>query len=164
MKEKFQAVVNDQITIPLTSDQAIPRTHTDTTFRFTEKNRTVHADILQQQFSTKTYRIKIHGSIYDVRLMDDLDILIDEMGLTKKTDESQSDLIAPMPGLIHSVLAKEGQDVQAGEGLLILEAMKMENKLTAQRNGIIKKIHVQKGHTVEKGKLLIEFEKPEENE
>ena len=62
-----------------------------------------------------------------------------------------------MPGLILSVNVKEGQDVLEGETLLILEAMKMENAISAPKDGIIKAIAVKIGGTVEKGALMIEM-------
>ena len=69
-----------------------------------------------------------------------------------------------MPGLIVDILTKTGAQVSAGEGLIVLEAMKMENTLTASRDGIVKSINVKIKDTVDKGMLLIEFEKDEENQ
>ena len=62
-----------------------------------------------------------------------------------------------MPGLILSVNVEEGQNVLEGETLLILEAMKMENAISAPKDGIIKAIAVKSGGTVEKGALMIEM-------
>ena len=56
---------------------------------------------------------------------------------------------APMPGRVVKILVEEGQKVQHGDGLLVVEAMKMENELSAPRDGIIKTIHVGEGDTVE---------------
>jgi len=65
---------------------------------------------------------------------------------------------APMPGIILSILIKEGDTVSAGDALLVLEAMKMENEIHAPRSGTIKKIHVREGAEVRAGSELIEFE------
>ncbi len=62
-----------------------------------------------------------------------------------------------MPGLLLDIKVQEGQEVQKGEILLILEAMKMENVIKAPTDARIKHIKVQKGQTVEKNQLLIEF-------
>ncbi|MCL4125700.1 UNVERIFIED_CONTAM: hypothetical protein GTU68_028898 [Idotea baltica] len=63
-----------------------------------------------------------------------------------------------MPGLILDINVKVGQEVIEDDALLILEAMKMENVLTAPRDGMIKSITVSKGDAVDKNQLLITFE------
>ena len=62
-----------------------------------------------------------------------------------------------MPGLVVRVEVEEGDLVEAGAGLLVVEAMKMENSLTAPVGGRIGPIHVDVGQTVEKGKMLMEI-------
>ncbi len=64
---------------------------------------------------------------------------------------------APMPGKILRVLVKEGEQVKTGQGLLILEAMKMENEIPAPKDGVVKKILVKEGDTVNTGDPLIEM-------
>jgi pyruvate carboxylase subunit B len=54
------------------------------------------------------------------------------------------EIVSPMPGKVTQVLVKEGDKVAAGDGLLILEAMKMENRLTAEAPAIVRKVHVEK--------------------
>ena len=63
-----------------------------------------------------------------------------------------------MPGIILSVLVKEGDTVGAGDAILVLEAMKMENEIHAPRDGKVKKILVSEGAEVRAGSELIEFE------
>ncbi|WP_010480233.1 pyruvate/oxaloacetate carboxyltransferase [Thermococcus zilligii] len=65
---------------------------------------------------------------------------------------------APMPGRILRILVKEGERVKTGQGLLILEAMKMENEITAPKDGTVKKILVKEGTTVNTGNPLLEIE------
>ncbi len=62
---------------------------------------------------------------------------------------------APMPGMVLKVMVAEGDAVEKGTPLLILEAMKMENILKADADGVIEKVHVREGAAVEKGQLLI---------
>ena len=69
-----------------------------------------------------------------------------------------TDVKAPMPGLVLGVSVEIGQEVQKGDGLLILEAMKMENVIKSVGEGIVKAIHIEQGKAVEKGQLLIEME------
>jgi biotin carboxyl carrier protein len=71
---------------------------------------------------------------------------------------SDSMVVAPMPGIILSILVQEGDEVAAGDAMLVLEAMKMENEIHASRAGKIKKIHVSEGAEVQSGSRLIELE------
>ena len=64
-------------------------------------------------------------------------------------------VIAPMPGQIKSIFVREGDKVTAGQKLLIMEAMKLENKLPATRDGVVKKILVRDGDIVSQGQELI---------
>ncbi|HNH66215.1 MAG TPA: biotin/lipoyl-binding protein, partial [Bacteroidia bacterium] len=68
-----------------------------------------------------------------------------------------NDLKAPMPGLVLDILVSEGQTIQKGDSLLVLEAMKMENNLKAINDAVVKKINVSKGDKVEKNTVLIEL-------
>ena len=63
-----------------------------------------------------------------------------------------------MPGLVLSVMVSEGQAVQEGDSLLVLEAMKMENELQAPAAGVIQAIHVAPDEAVDKDALLIEID------
>ena len=63
-----------------------------------------------------------------------------------------------MPGMVVRCEVKEGTTIAAGDGLLILEAMKMENEIRATRNGTVKRILVQDRQVVDKGDLLLTIE------
>ena len=63
----------------------------------------------------------------------------------------------PMPGLVVRVQAEAGQAVAAGAGVVVLEAMKMENELNAPSAGVVGAIRVGAGEAVEKGQVLVEF-------
>ena len=65
---------------------------------------------------------------------------------------------APMPGLVLRVDVEEGQRVAEGQGLLIVEAMKMENELHARAAGRVRRVHVAAGESVRRGDVLVEFE------
>ena len=67
-------------------------------------------------------------------------------------------LKAPMPGMVVRVQAKPGDKVLASAGLVVLEAMKMENELKAAAPGVVKAVRVTPGEAVEKGQVLVEFE------
>ena len=70
-------------------------------------------------------------------------------------DVGEEDVISPMPGVVVAVLVEEGQAVQTGEGLLILEAMKMENEIRAPRTGTIEVVHVMPGQRVAQDDVLV---------
>ena len=65
---------------------------------------------------------------------------------------------APLPGVIHKVMVKEGDAVKAGQTLLILEAMKMENNILAEKAGTIRNMKIKEGDSVMQGDLLLEVE------
>jgi pyruvate carboxylase subunit B len=67
-------------------------------------------------------------------------------------------LKAPMPGLVVRVDVVAGQSVAAGSGVVVLEAMKMQNELRAPADGKVAGVRVQPGQAVEKGQVLVEFE------
>ena len=75
----------------------------------------------------------------------------------KKAADTSKFLLCPMPGLVVSVNVKEGQDVKAGESLAVVEAMKMENVLTAERDSKVKKINAKKGDSLALDDVIIEF-------
>jgi len=66
-------------------------------------------------------------------------------------------LVAPMPGLVLRVDATEGSEVEQGQTLLVLEAMKMENNLKSPAAGQVAEVYVQAGQAVEKGAPLLRF-------
>ena len=66
-------------------------------------------------------------------------------------------VLSPMPGLLMSIDVEEGQEVTLGEPLATVEAMKMENKIVAERNGVITKIHLSAGDNLEVGQLIMEL-------
>jgi len=68
---------------------------------------------------------------------------------------TSSGVIAPMPGQIKAILVREGDRVIVGQKLLIMEAMKLENKIPADKNGIVQKILVRDGDVVSQGQQLV---------
>jgi acetyl/propionyl-CoA carboxylase alpha subunit len=74
-------------------------------------------------------------------------------------------VIAPMPGMIVRVEVVEGDVVAPGQGVVIVEAMKMENELAAEAAGVVRRVHVTAGQAVEKDQLLVDLAAlPEEGE
>ncbi|WP_431166606.1 biotin/lipoyl-containing protein [Tenacibaculum halocynthiae] len=123
-----------------------------------ENNQTFEATLLKSDFNKKKYSIQINGNVYEIKVSDELDILINELGMEASLEKKENDVKAPMPGLIVSIDVVVGQEVKENEGILVLEAMKMENTLLAPRDGIIKSIDIKVGDKVEKNTVLIEME------
>jgi biotin carboxyl carrier protein len=73
-------------------------------------------------------------------------------------EENSSTLLAPMHGLVVDITIHEGDQVEHGQTLVVLESMKMQMQLRAPRNGKVKKISAQPGQEVQKGALLVQFE------
>jgi biotin carboxyl carrier protein len=76
----------------------------------------------------------------------------------RKADTGPARVLAPMPGRLVRILVEEGQQVQAGDGLVVVEAMKMENELRAPRAGRIAQLPVREGQAVESAALLVVVE------
>lgn len=95
---------------------------------------------------------------HQTSVRDERDQLLAEWGFTGQNALEQRELTAPMPGLVLSVLVSEGDTVETGQPLLVLEAMKMENELRAEMSGTVRAVRVQPGDAVTKQHVLIEFE------
>lgn len=103
------------------------------------------------------WRIRVAGRDWLIDLETERARAIRE--LTGHDDIAETaDLRAPMPGLVVKVMAQVGQVVEAGDGLVVVEAMKMENELRAVGPGTIASIDVVTGSTVDRDEVLIRFE------
>ena len=127
-------------------------------FHVLHNNTSYHAEVVSTDFINKTYTVVVNNNEYVVSIANHLDQLIKEMGFEVGKAKVVNAIKAPMPGLILEINVAVGQEVQEGDNLLILEAMKMENSFDSPRAGVIKSIAVEKGQAVDKGQLLIEFE------
>ncbi len=102
--------------------------------------------------------VRVNGEAYDVRITDELDDLIERMGLSAKTTHAIADIKAPMPGLVVQVLVQPGEAVRKGQPLLILEAMKMENIIKAPGDATVEEVFAEAGQAVEKNQLLLRLD------
>ena len=107
---------------------------------------------------TKEVTMRINGQQYTTTIKEPIDQLLSNMGLDLKSMQKAEPVKAPMPGMILKILVAPGQQVNKGDGLIILEAMKMENLLKATATGTIKTIKAIERTAVEKGAVLIEME------
>lgn len=79
-------------------------------------------------------------------------------GRTKGKGRSESSVMAPMPATVVSINASAGQQVNEGDTVIVLEAMKMELPIKAPRSGVVKAVHCTKGELVQPGVNLLELE------
>lgn len=106
----------------------------------------------------KEITLRIDGQPYKLAIKEPIDQLLSSMGMDLKAMQKVEPIKAPMPGMILKVLVEPGQQINKGDGLLILEAMKMENVLKATGPATVKAIKVNERTAVEKGAVLIEME------
>lgn len=101
------------------------------TFHILWHNKGYRAEVMTIDHTEKMVTMKINNQQLEVKLSDRFDVLLHEMGLDKLVTKKYLDIKAPMPGLVVKVLVEKGMQVNEGDSLLILEAMKMENIIKA---------------------------------
>lgn len=161
MPNQLVAKVNNQFDFKFDQsevDQLDASKTKENTYHIIHESDAINAEIVHFDFLNKKYQVKINANIYDVKIDDDLDLLIKEMGLSLGSSQLQNTVKAPMPGLILDIKCKEGDSVKEGDYVMVLEAMKMENTLVAPKDGVVKSIKAKKGDGVSKNQLLIEFD------
>lgn len=109
--------------------------------------------------------VTVNGEAYDVALVPEpvvekKKVVVKAPAPVKQEghDDLQDALRSPLPGTIVDIVAKVGDEVKEGDSLIILEAMKMNNNLTAERDGKVKAILVEEGETVKENTPLVTFE------
>jgi len=100
------------------------------------------------------YRVLVDGRNYHIHLVDERRMLVGG-GQSGVQLQGRQKVSVPMPGKVIAVLVSEGDKVEAGQGLVIVEAMKMENEVHSPIAGEVKEIKVKPGDTVEGGAVLI---------
>ncbi len=123
-----------------------------------EGHRSMEAELLHMDPSAKEVCIRLQGKTYQVQIQDAMDLLLQSMGMDLNALTPTEPLRAPMPGKLLKIMVSPGQQIEKGQGLVVLEAMKMENVLKAPKAGQIKTIPVTENTAVEKGAVLVEFE------
>ena len=103
------------------------------------------------------WRLSIDGTSYLAEVVDERTRHIRSLTGDAGKAAGLAHLRAPMPGLVVRVFAREGDQVVTGQGLVVLEAMKMENELRAIAPGVVGVVRVAPGQAVEKGQILLDF-------
>jgi biotin carboxyl carrier protein len=102
--------------------------------------------------------IELEGRAFELRVEDERARHIRELAASTTPAHARLEVRAPMPGLIVKVGAEVGQEVEAGDSLVVIEAMKMENELRVEASGTVLEIHVDPGTTVDRNDLLVVIE------
>lgn len=161
MSNAYKLTVNGTTAFDVTTEQLSQLDAINTapdTYHILKDSKPFKAEITQANYLAKQYTVTVNNNTYTVNIANTLDRLIKEMGFEVGASKQVNEIKAPIPGLILEINVTAGQEVQEGDNLLILEAMKMENTFHSPRAGVIKSIAVSKGDAVDKGQLLIEFE------
>jgi len=118
----------------------------------------VHRVVVRLGERRGQFTLWVAGHRFDVEALDERTRAIRDLSAAASGPAGPAPLVAPMPGLIVRVSVDVGAQVHAGQGLVVMEAMKMENELRATSAGTVKRVLVATGTAVEKGALLLELE------
>ena len=116
-----------------------------------------HHEVAVDPLGEGRYRVSSRHGAGEVEVHDPLTHLAREATAASGA-RGKARVTAMMPGRVVALLAAEGAEVKAGQGIVVLEAMKMENEILADRAGVVLKIFVRDGQSVESGEPLFEIE------
>ena len=106
---------------------------------------------------SEQWDLYLRGRRFAASVVDERTRVIREMTGAGAGPTGPRPIIAPMPGMVVRVEAAEGDVVQAGQGVVIVEAMKMENELAAESGGVVSRVLVSEGQAVEKDQVLVDL-------
>jgi biotin carboxyl carrier protein len=163
----YKAKVNEQFEVLISQgiNKILPQQEAINTIKLHEQLYEVQvgdiwykAYIKEVDIDANTVKVIINGNTYTTTVQEPAQQLVEKLGIKVKASSKHNKLTSPMPGLILNILVSPGQQVNKGDNLIVLEAMKMENVFKAPQNTTIKSIAVQQGESVDKGQDLILFE------
>lgn len=119
------------------------------------KNKKYPVELVEQ--SQNKFQIVINNVSYDISVETPISFKRKKFFSKRNKGQQRKQVTAPMPGKIVEVFAEEGKEINAGEPVLILEAMKMQNEIVAQEGGVVAKINVKNEENVMKDDVLVEL-------
>jgi biotin carboxyl carrier protein len=105
--------------------------------------------------SDEGWQVFLHGSLYLAKVEDERERRLRASSGSRVADREEFHLRAPMPGLVVTVPVVEGEKIEKGDVLLILESMKMQNELRSPRSGKVSRVRVKPGDSVEQRQTLL---------
>lgn len=129
-----------------------------TPIRLLTLNGKVHSVLARRHGDRGCYTLWLDGYRYEVEALDERTRAIRALAVDKEKATGPAPLVAPMPGLVVRVSVQVGDTVEAGQALVSIEAMKMENELRSKSAGTVRTILATEGTAVEKGAILVELE------
>ncbi len=125
--------------------------------RYRLRTGTVTREVVVEGRDGTSVTLSVGGTRVVVDVADAQAQMLERFGMGAGTGAAQREVRSPMPGLVLAVHVREGETVEAGQRLLVLEAMKMENEIKAAHAGTIARVHAVPGAAVAKGAPLVEF-------
>jgi biotin carboxyl carrier protein len=120
-------------------------------------NKSYNLNVIEKSVANANTTLQINGTTFEVHTKDELEKILEKMGMSLGGSAKIKDIKAPMPGLVLNVLVQIGQAIQKDEPILVLEAMKMENSIKSPVEGVIETISIKNGDKVDKNQVLITF-------
>jgi biotin carboxyl carrier protein len=117
--------------------------------------KSFHATIDRNDF---IFNVSINGTVYKIGLESSTKEPMNQWSHVSQKKYSSIEIRSPMPGMVVRCEVEEGTRIKVGDGLIILEAMKMENEIRATKEGTVKKVLVHDRQVVDKGELLLLIE------
>ena len=133
---------------------------TGTPVRLVAIGNEVHRVVARRGSTRGSYTLWVDGWRFDGEALDERTRAIREITAASAASSGPAPVVAPMPGLIVRVTVAVGDIVQSGQGVVVMEAMKMENELRASSAGRVRSVTISSGMAVEKGMVLVELEDP----
>jgi acetyl/propionyl-CoA carboxylase alpha subunit len=118
----------------------------------------VYRVVAEKRQGRGRYTLWVDGYRFETDALDERTRSIRDLSAAAAGPTGPAPIIAPMPGLIVRVNVSIGDRVEAGQGIVVMEAMKMENELRATAPGTVRSVEVSAGTAVEKGALLVALE------
>ncbi len=157
-KEHEVSIDGDSVTLDGISMRAHVEELQGTPITIVTIGNEVHRLVAKRGAEKGQFTLSVGGHRIVAEALDDRSHTIRKLTGASAKAKGPAHLHAPMPGLIVRINVEAGDPVQAGQGLVVMEAMKMENELRATAAGKVRRVAVKTGSAVEKGAILLEME------
>lgn len=128
-----------------------------TPVRLVRVGEQVHRVVARRGASRGLWQLDVDGTRVEAEALDERLRAIKDLTAASAVASGPAPLLAPMPGLVVRVAVSVGDTVSAGQGLVMIEAMKMENELRATAPGVVTAVRAKAGEAVNKGAVLVEL-------